>query len=392
VKRLALLLFVVIAALEISACGGGGGGGGAGGGGGGGYVPPPPTAPPIELVAVRDQYPFVAVGFSSPYPSLATPLPINGSPDNYETASMTHDASGTLFVAELPYPSGSGPGEVAIYTPPYTGMPSVVTNGINVPIWVGVDNHDNLLVANCPSGCSTATITIYAPPYTAAPTTTIAIVSSSGLVIGPNGELFAAESSGTSVALYTPPYSGAPQIISVPGHFGFAYPIAVDGSGNLFVANCQWACQCPPVCGNDFITEYSPPTYNLVATITQGLNLIVNLSVGSSGQLFAEQYSGNTANVDTVNAYFPPYTAAPTVISNCNNINPIGGPAAIDSTGNLFITCYGFGIQVYAPPYTGAPQDVLAGAFNPILPLQSTPASLQEHGRRAHARMLKLRP
>ena len=377
-RRTAYLGFMTAAVLSAAACR-------SGSTGGGGFTPPASRPANIVLTAVAIGYPYTAVGYSSPFPSSAAALRTPSS--GIQTTWMAHDASGDLFVAENPVnpnPSvtSTATPEIAIYTPPYAKIKTTITNGIDSPVWMAIDNLGNLFVANVPQGASYGTMNVYAPPYTSAPFTTIANVSYSSafLALGPNGVLFSANQIGPpcfclAYDIYTPPYTAAPQSISLLGFTGDS-PFAFDAYGNLFVGNFQE------------IDEYSPPAYNPVTPIT-GLNLVDGVIIGKSGELFAMQYSSFSLRVpNTVEAYSPPYTGAPTTITPCPSgygIDDKGAGMTSDDSGNLFVVCWDGTITVWAPPYTEAtPTYVLAGnVWGPIMSLQSTPASFSSARTRA---------
>jgi sugar lactone lactonase YvrE len=86
-----------------------------------------------------------------------------------------------------------------------------------------------------------------------------------------------------------------------------------------------------------------------IATVTTGINIpIPAVAFGPDGTLFVANAGNNT-----VTAYAPPYTGAPTVVST-----GISGPVslAVDAAGTLIVAnSTAQSVTFYAPPYTSAP-------------------------------------
>jgi len=283
---------------------------------------------------------------------------------------------------------------VAMFAPPYTSAPTVISNSVSNPVQVLVSSTCTLFIANANANFGT-TVTAYAPPYTGAP---IATMSASGVVdaaLTPAGNIFILTAyPGDNVIEYAPPYTGLPVAtfsffeadISVPTH------LAVDPSNDVFVAgsnaftggntlamfNPPYSGAPTPISGtnnpqrmlvqsgtNDlFVTNltspqtvYAPPyTAAPFASIAQGANIdSAGMAFDAANDLFVA-FSGSS----TVVEYAPPYTAGPLRTISSGLIDPVN--VAVDpSTGNLFVANLETSqVTAYAPPYTGAPFVTLA--------------------------------
>jgi hypothetical protein len=308
------------------------------------------------------------------------------------TADFTLSATGgaqNLFV------SNSSANTVTIYAAPYTGTPTTVSNGVNDPEGIAVDNAGNLFVANFGG----FTVTEYAPPYTGSPTTitngpsfpyAIALDASGDLFVGNWGdgvitEYTAGNYAGTPVSisqqvydptaflfdssnnLYALDYSGeqvsiypssdyttnSPTVLDVGGYHNPVYGLALNSSNDVFVGEA----------GADAVAEYAPPYSGTpatpIATVTSGVDLPDALALNASGNLFVANYNGNTV---TEYAYSGgTYSNSPTTISN-----GVGSPSALlfDSSNDLFVGNSG-SVTEYAPPYTGSPTTISNGVNSP---------------------------
>jgi len=175
--------------------------------------------------------------------------------------------------------------------------------------------------------------------------------------------LFVAENGANTVTEYAPPYTGTPTV-TISSGMNTPVAVALDGSGDLFVANCGSNCGGS---GNGTVTEYAPPYTGTPKTISSDVNGPVALVLDSAGNLFVANAAGGT-----VTEYASPYTGTPTTISS-----GVNGPWAVvlDDSGNLFVAncgdgCPGSGsgngtVTEYAPPYTGTPTTISNGVYLP---------------------------
>lgn len=107
--------------------------------------------------------PFASLGAAGVAPALA--LLLAGCTSSGIAPNPPGGGVGTqkLFAANC------GNNTVTEYAPPYTGTPTIISNGLNCPVGLALSSSGDLFAANYNSN----TVTEYAPPYTAAPTTTI---------------------------------------------------------------------------------------------------------------------------------------------------------------------------------------------------------------------------
>ena len=160
---------------------------------------------------------------------------------------------------------------------------------------------------------------------------------------------------------YAPPYNGTP--IAITKGLNAPNSLALDGRGNLFVANLNST--------PNSVVEYTPPFTEQsvpVATITNGVNEQGTIGLNGASNLFVPNQGANT-----VTEYMPPYSSAPTTI--------VGGQSqpvalAIDASGNLYVANYGNNtVTVYAPPYGGGSWTTLSNAISAPVALALSPAT-----------------
>jgi hypothetical protein len=192
--------------------------------------------------------------YAPPYTGKATTTITPSGP-----ATMIRDATGNLIVGRNT--------EIDVFAPPFGGPPMTSTkNGLLDPLSFALDSGANLFVANYRNG-SDGTVMIYTPPYTGAPTMVRNAVSGPhSLVLDPTGNLFVANLGTNTVTEYAPPYSGAP-IASINNGVNAPAALALDRMGNLFVANA----------GNDTVTVYTPPYSGTPTTISNGVKTPIAL-------------------------------------------------------------------------------------------------------------------
>lgn len=266
--------------------------------------------------------------------------------------ALVFDAAGDLFVANQP-------GAVTVYAPPYNQAPATIAVGINHPQSLAVDARGNLFVAN---GNGSNTVTLYSPPYGGQPAVTIAsnVDDPVNLALDSSADLFVVNAAANTVTEYAPPYAAKPTTISK----GLNTPnsLALDGRGNLFVANLNST--------PNSVVEYAPPFTDAsspVATISNGVNEQGSIAL-SSTNLFVPNQGANT-----VTEYAAPYVGAPTTI--------VGGQSqpvalAIDAAGNLYVANYGNNtITAYAVPYAPGSWTTLSNGVVAPLAIALSPAT-----------------
>lgn len=189
---------------------------------------------------------------------------------------------------------------------------------------------------------STADVYEFAPPYTGTPNAiSTGIYTPSDVLIAPNGTLFAA--GGAYLTESAPPYSSSSQISTL---MAGAKGMALDASGNLFVANQN----------SNSVQVFAPPYTGAPTSITNGVSEPQDVLLDPSGNLFVANFGSTCCGFVTI--YAPPSYTLTTTITNS-----IFEPSWIvmDVSRNLFVANNGGGVLIYAPPYTGSPVTVATG-------------------------------
>lgn len=267
--------------------------------------------------------------------------------------ALAFDALGNVFVADQP-------ASVTEYAPPYTAAPATIVNGVNHPQALAIDARGNLFVAN---GSGSNTVTVYSPPYNGPPQTTIssAIDDPVDLVLDAASDLYVVNQAHNTVAIYAPPYAAPPTILSK----GLNAPnsLALDGRGNLFVANLNST--------PNSVVEYSPPfsaQSEPVVTISNGINEQGSIGLGASANLFVPNQGANT-----VTEYVAPYSKAPITIAGGQS-QPIA--LAIDAAANLYVANLGNNsVTEYAAPYGSGSWTAITNGVSQPIALALSPAS-----------------
>ena len=242
-----------------------------------------------------------------------------------DSPSATKAKSANLYVASV----DSGNGLVSEY-PPGSGTPQrVVKEGINTPQAIGFDRGGNLYV-----------------------------LSKYG---GPSGE--------GRVTVYAPGSSKPATIIDQPITYGYPNDMALDASGNLYVANTV------PTRGNrgqysGNVAVYSPAG-KLLRTISAGINYPERLIFDGAGNLYVSNYQSASGLHGVVTVYGSGKTAVlRTLTLPKKDDTPIA--MAFDGAGNLFVgnhpaENYLAGcIYVYAPGQTTPARTISASIDQPV--------------------------
>jgi hypothetical protein len=163
---------------------------------------------------------------------------------NALTTDPANDALMAVCANACGYPSDDS---VTQYASPFSGSPTLISDGVAEPTALAIDTAGNLYVANC-STCITVpaySVTKYAVPYSGGSNPTLTLTGGSGAG--------------------TPPYVYVPQ------------SVATDSANNLFVGNA------PGGTANQNIAEFLAPSY------------------GGNGTLFLSGYQPYEMRVDGYN-------------------------------------------------------------------------------------------
>jgi hypothetical protein len=208
------------------------------------------------------------------------------------------DANSDLFVAST---NGSN-NVVDVYPPPYKSIKKTIAPaGLIDPDGLVVDINDNLFIADFQGN----QVFVLAPPYNGSPTIISGQSGPIGLALDNNCDLFIADlNSGRTINEVAPPYTGQPTVIT---NSAFCAPsgIAIDKSGNLWVANFS--------CSN--VAEFKPPyTGKPIVTITNGVVNPHTVTFDSKRNIIV----GNDSS--TITIYAPPYRKAPIITISGNGL------------------------------------------------------------------------
>jgi hypothetical protein len=279
-----------------------------------------------QIVAVANSAANTVTLYAAGSTALLATIPGVNNPQ-----ALVFDPSGDLFVA-------STPGSVAEYMPPYTGSATMIGSGVNHPQALALDSRGNLFVAN---GNGSNSVTVYSAPYGGSPTAIIGngINDPVSLALDAANDVFVVNQGVGTVTEYAPPYL-TPAVTLSNGLNG-PNSVAIDGRGNLFVSNVNAT--------PNSVVQFLPPfaaSSEPSVTITNGVNEQGAIALTPAATLFVPNQGANT-----VTAYGPPYSGAPTTITGGQN-QPVA--LAIDAQGNLYVANYGNStVTQYAPPYSG---------------------------------------
>jgi hypothetical protein len=200
-----------------------------------------------------------------------------------------------------------------------------------------------------PTGAAIAALTptsssVAAPGYNNSPVTTgSGFINPYDVAVDVSGNLFVADY-GNSAVKKIPAGGGAPVIIGS----GFSNPkgVAVDAAGNVYVADAgNHAVKMIPVGGG------SP------VTLGSGFNQPYGLAVDAAGNVYVADYGHNAIKKIPVGSNVP-------VIIGSGFSNPLG--VAVDAAGNVFVADYGNNAVKKIPVGGGAPVTLGSGFNKPF--------------------------
>lgn len=301
-----------------------------------------------QIVAVANSAANTVTLYAAGSTALLATIPGVNNPQ-----ALVFDPSGDLFVA-------STPGSVAEYAPPYTGSATTIGSGVNHPQALALDSRGNLFVAN---GNGSNSVTVYSAPYGGSPTAVIGngVNDPVSLALDAANDVFVVNQGAGTVTEYAPPYL-TPAVTLSNGLNG-PNSVAIDGRGNLFVSNVNAT--------PNSVVQFVPPfavSSQPAVTITSGVNEQGAIALTPAATLFVPNQGANT-----VTAYGPPYSGAPTTITGGQN-QPVA--LAIDAQGNLYVANYGNStVTQYAPPYSGMSWLTLSSGVGSPQALALSPAT-----------------
>lgn len=306
----------------------------------------------VDVFAVGETSPYATIAFGVAHPT-----------------AVAFDAAGELLVANCLQGCANTTSidSVAIFSPPYSGVPTFITDGVYGPQSMLLSSSGDLFVGNCVS-CrlgGTDSVSEYAPPFGtgSAPIATASngIADPIGMALDAAGNLWVASCAtcagltGDSVTSYAKPYTGAPthtlfRNVAAPSS------IAIDTSGNVFVANTG---------GTPNVTDFIAPSYTdssnpaVMTTIgTVGTYTLTNPTavLASGTTLFIADNNGGAGELLRCGPPFALGGASPNCTSALDVAGGIDAPNALllDAAGNAFVANGGTSnvAQLSAPSFS----------------------------------------
>lgn len=197
---------------------------------------------------------------------------------------------------ELLFVSDESTNTVEIYDPRTTN-PSPkgsITDGVDVPIGLAVDNKSTLYVANLGNN----TITEY-PKGSSTPSVTLSsgLDGPYGIAVDSKGDVFASNLDNNTVVAYEPGTTSPFETINFNA-YGQAVGMGTDANGNLWVA-CDTS---------NAVYEVPAGSSTPVNAGLSGLTGPINVSFGRDDQMFVSNFGGTNVAVYAYGTTSPSYT------------------------------------------------------------------------------------
>lgn len=274
---------------------------------------PPPVAPSTETIGVTASY-KAGTGNACAQAGAVCSL----------SAAMvaSYEVSGTFFV-------GDYNGFLKGFTTPLSGSGQAPAYALTVPsaYATGVDANGDVFSADYGG----TVLYSFKPPYTAAPATSTGIVGSS-IAVAVNSTSHVFVGGGSTVSEVAPPYNGAPTSIT-SGTSG-VYGLALDAADNLYVANYT----------SSVLGVYAASDYT-----TQKYAVTLASHPYSATRIGSKLYVGEATDLEIFSLPITSSAATP-VVTISNGIGEAYG-AALDASGDLFVSNYGSGdVAEYPAP------------------------------------------
>jgi DNA-binding beta-propeller fold protein YncE len=296
------------------------------------------------------------------------PTPFNTSIDSQGKISKPEASRASSSHTNL-YVANAGNATVTVYARGSNSVLRTISEGLTVPSALAFDGAGSLYVLNCEYCYSAAgDVTVYAAK-SGKLLRTISGSSPAAIAVDQEGLIFIADYSDSIVKVYGSRGSRPLRTISK----GIKGPraLALDRSGNLYVANCDDPCL--GRIGGGTVTVYAAGGTTLSRTISQGVRSPVRLLIDSTGDLYVANYGTNSTPSfgGTIAAYAPGQNAPYESISQGVN-GPIAlaySPSGTLFVGNCVYLCaygsYNGFVSAYAADKTKPARMITQGVVDP---------------------------
>jgi sugar lactone lactonase YvrE len=174
-----------------------------------------------------------------------------------------------------------------------------------------------------------------------------------GIAVDASGNIFVADTQNSAVKEIL--HTGVSQVVeTLGGGFNYPYGVAVDSSDNVFVADTS----------NNVVKEIPAGCFdsNCVITMGSGFNSPTGIALDSSGDLFVTDFYSVKEIPNSPYGYFPVKTLFKwSLSSGAKFLTPQG--IAVDKSGNLFFAVTGAGV---APPAPAVYETTAASGYTTV--------------------------
>lgn len=261
--------------------------------------------------------------------------------DKVEPSDLAFDASGNLFVANIPV---QGSGNVTVYRAGTSDVLRKITSNIAEPRVLALDSTGNLYVGN-----SYFRVEIY-PPGSSQPSGYLKVFYPSAMLLDRQNDIYIASDpspygrGASRVLVYAPDRK---QIRGITQGLSTPIALTLSSQGNLFVANYA----------ADDVTVYARGKTAVLRTISDGIKAPRALVFDAAGNLYVANFAANTVTV-----YAPGSSTVARTLSA-----GIARPLALrfDAAGNLYVV-NAKSVSVYAPGQDTPSETITQGIKEPI--------------------------
>ena len=248
----------------------------------------------------------------------------------------------TLRGAAIDLDTSANPAIVGAPRDALLNTPTATLTGVNAPRALAFDARGDLFVANSQG----TTVSEFAPGSTTPTATLTGLNSPTALAFDARGDLFVANAAFGTVSEFAP---GSTTPTATLTGLDSPAALAFDAHDNLFVASS----------GDNTVREFAPGSTTPTATLT-GLDFPTALAFDASGDLFV---ANGDLGSNTVSEFAPGSTTPTATLKGLN------GPRALafGASGNLFVANSDFPgtVSEFAPGST-TPTATLKGLSGPI--------------------------